>query len=209
MDIKKDIIRKILKQKGFSEDQIENSQISLTEETNSNLFQVSVPISAKKFIKDVLIDELGAVVKISPWLSFISISSGIEFLGKCIDTNNPTDWNISGVSRSNFDHAVNSLDSLTKYRPLLPKNQFDLYGEFRCGLVHSCAPKDKISLSHGLHEQRNLVNTNGVINFNADELYQDFKSACEEVINMIFQELNKMNNAKLHINLTVNIEKPK
>ena len=200
------IIKVALKQKGYSDEQIEKTKISLINESQPNLFQINIPITPKKFIEDVLIKELGEVVKISPWLGFISISSGIEFLGKCIDTKNTDKWDTSGMSKINFNDAIKNLNSFIKYRPLLNRSNFNLYNEFRCGLVHSCAPKANVSLSHGTNESANLDERKGVVNFNADELYVDFKSACEEVINMDFPKSNKMNFPKLYINLTLNLE---
>ena len=200
----KEQIRIVLSNKGFSEEQINNARIASSGTTESQIVQISVPVFAKQFIRQVLITELAEVVKISPWLGFISISSGIEFLGKCIDPDNPTDWNAERVSSKNFYDAIKKLDALFKYRPLLSRPNFNLYSEFRCGLVHACAPKDNISLSHGTEEMANLVEQNDVINFNADELYEDFKTACEEVINMDFTNPpNKMNVAKIYINCTL------
>lgn len=203
-DEQKEQIRIALGNKGFSDEQINNARIASSGSTESQIVQVSIPIFAKQFIRQVLITELADVVKISPWLGFISISSGIEFLGKCIDSDNQTNWNAERVSSKNFNDAIRKLDALSKYRPLLSRPNFNLYSEFRCGLVHACAPKDNISLSHGAEEMANLVEQNDVINFNADELYEDFKAACEEVINMDFTNTpNKMNIAKIYINCTL------
>jgi len=200
-DVQKNQLKASLVDRGFTETQIDNSIISST--GTNNTINVSVPVYAKQFIQNVLITELSAVVKISPWLGFISISSGIEFLGKCIDNTNPNDWNAKSVSSANFNDAIKNLNSFSKYRPLLTRPNFNLYSGFRCGLVHACAPNDCISLSHGSDELGNLVEQSGIINFNADELCLDFKSACEEVINMNFPEPNKMNVAKIFINFKV------
>ena len=199
---------------GFTKEQVDNATISFSSTTESNIVTVSVPMYPKQFIRQVLINELDAVVKTSPWLGFICMSSGIEFLGKCIDTDNQTDWNAERVSSKNFNDAIKKLDALSKYRPLLSRPNFNLYSEFRCGLVHACAPKGNISLSHGTQEMANLVERNNIINFNADELFVDFKAACEEVINMDFiNPPNKMNVAKIYINCTltnnVNNQKPR
>lgn len=199
----KNQIKGVLADKGFSQEQIDNTKIVYSSTTESHTVQASVPMYPKQFIQTVLITELESVVKTSPWLGFICISSGIEFLGKCIDTDYPSDWNQPGRSRPNFKDAIEKLNALTKYRPLLTRPNFDLYSEFRCGLVHACAPKDNISLSHGTEEKPTILGQTGEINFNADELYEDFKSACEEVINMNFAQPNKMNEAKIYINCTL------
>lgn len=202
----KNQIRQTLKTNGFSKEQIDNAKIAFSSTTESHITQIveaSVPMYPKHFIQQVLINELTTVVKTSPWLGFICISSGIEFLGKCIDTNYPTNWNQSGQSRQNFKDAIEKLNAFNKYRPLLSRTNFDFYSEFRCGLVHACAPKDNVSLSHGTEEKPTSFGQKGEINFNADELFEDFKSACEEVINMSFTQPNKMNEAKLFINCTL------
>jgi len=200
----KNQIRQTLTTKGFSEEQIDNAKIAFSSTTESHTVHASVPMYPKQFIEQVLINELAEVVKTSPWLGFICISSGIEFLGKCIDNNNPTDWNAERVSKPNFRNAIENLNAFSKYKPLLSRPNFDLYREFRCGLVHACAPGANVSLSHGTEEKPNIIGQTGEINFNADEVYADFKAACEEVINMEFTNPpNKMNVAKIYINCTL------
>jgi hypothetical protein len=207
-DEQKNQIRQTLATQGFSQEQIDNAKIAFSSTTESHATQViqsSVPMYPKHFIQQVLINEMAAVVKASPWLGFICISSGIEFLGKCIDANYPTDWNQSGRSRHNFKDAIEKLNAFIKYRQLLSRPNFDLYSEFRCGLVHACAPKGNVSLSHGTEEKPTIIGQTGEINFNADELFEDFKAACEEVINMTFTQPNKMNEAKIFINCTLTL----
>ena len=199
----KNQIRQTLKTNGFSKEQTDNAIIAFSSTTESHIketVQASVPMYPKHFIQQVLINELSAVVKTSPWLGFICISSGVEFLGKCIDKAYPTNWNQTGQSRQNFEDAIEKLNAFSKYRQLLTRHNFDFYNEFRCGLVHTCAPKDNVSLSHGIEEKPTIFGQTGEINFNADEFYEDFKSACEEVINMTFAPPNKMNEAKIFIN---------
>jgi|GEM_PF-838608 hypothetical protein len=191
-----------LKEMGYSEDQIIQTRI-LRPDINAKKFMVSIPMFAKDFIKKVLIDELAEVVKISPWNSFIAISSGIEFLGKCIDTKSPDNWDAKGKSSDNFKDAITYLNGLNNYKYLLSRPGFNLYNEFRCGLIHGFAPKGTISLSHGKNEDKDLSERNGMVNFNAEELYANFKIACEDVINRSFSNPNKMNDAKIWINATV------
>jgi hypothetical protein len=40
----------------------------------------------KEFIEVVLINELGEIVSHKPYISFALMAVGLEFLGKCIDT---------------------------------------------------------------------------------------------------------------------------
>ncbi len=161
--------------------------------------------STKEFIRIVLIEEINSVIEVSPWLSFILIGSGIEFLGKCIDTEYPEDWDKSGRSSINFKDAIRNLQAFNRYKYLLDKPDFNFYGEFRCGLAHGFVPKSGISLSSKPGELANLIEINGVVNFHIRDLYSDFKNACEEVINMTFTEPNKMNKVRMYINGTYSI----
>jgi hypothetical protein len=184
----------------YSETQIVNC---LIEKVNEKKYRVSIPIPTTKFIEDVLIKELLSVTKTSAWLSFLLIGSGIEFLGKCIDAAHPTDWDIKGRSSINFNDAICSLNGLNKYIYLINRaDGFNMYTEFRCGLTHGLAPKAKVSLSHG-KEDKNLNEKNGIVNFNIDELYIDFKLACEDVISRTFPNPNKMNGVKAFINCEI------
>lgn len=201
-DQKKQLVRDRLLQDGHTQKQVANTTIRLGDERGSSIATFSVPIYPENFIRNVLIDELEKVVGVSPWLSFICISSGIEFLGKCIDAANPSDWNVGSRSPLDFKAAINMLNALTKYRLLLSRQDVNLYKALRCGLIHAYAPTGGISLSHGTKESPNIIGSTGPINLNADELYADFKAACEEVINMSFSDPNKMNVPKLYVNGT-------
>lgn len=203
----KEIVEKIqysLRMKNeYWEIQIINASI---EKISESEYMVSIPVPIQRFIKDVLIDELSCVVKISPFLAFITIGSGIEFLGKCIDDSFPIDWDKSGRSPINFNNAICSIPSLNKYKSLINRaDGFDLYDKFRCGLIHGLAPKEKLSLSHGNEQKTRFNEQSDMVNLNIDELYIDFKLACEDIIGKKFKEPNKMNRAKLNINCTVHV----
>ena len=187
----------------YWETQIINAKI---EKITKNKYSISIPVPIQKFIKDVLIDELSCIVKISPFLAFITIGSGIEFLGKCIDDSFPMDWDKSGRSPINFNYAIRNITPLNKYKDLIDRaDKFDLYNKFRCGLIHGLAPKESLSLSHGNEQKTSFNGQSGMVNLNIDELYVDFKLACEDIIGKKFKEPNKMNRAKLNINCTVHV----
>lgn len=186
-----------LSQFNYTQEQIMNSKV---EHLGNGRYGINVPIPTRKFITDVLITELLEVAKISPWLGVISLCSGIEFLGKCIDPENPMDWDVKGRSPKDFHNAINQLNGLKRYSYLLERVECDLYSELRCGLTHSLSPKNKISLSSGSDQNKNLSEAGGKVNINISDLYIDFKLACEDVINREFLEPNKMNRAKAFIN---------
>ncbi len=139
-------------------------------------------LTPKEFIQKVLIDNIGDIHLKYPYLAFAPMAIGIEFLGKAL--NSHEDWNYyaSGVPRQDFELAINSLTSFQKYRPLLTSNK--LWDALRNGFSHSFVPKGTLSLSSGT-ETAHLVNvTPTKINLRCEDLYIDFKGACEEVIAM-------------------------
>ena len=152
-------------------------------------------LTPKDFIQTVFIDELGQLVNSHPYISFITIGIGIEFLGKCIDTNEQ-DWNKPGNSGRHFKKTVNELTSLSKYRPFL--NSHKLYKSFRCGLAHAAAPNYCVTLS-SKNESGNLTILNNRLNLKIEDLYADFKNACLEVINRNFALTDKMNTPYLEV----------
>ena len=146
-------------------------------------------LKPKDFIKSVLIDELGSMIEKHPYISFIVMGIGIEFLGKCIN-NTLNDWNIPGRSDKDFKNAIKSIPSLLKYEPYL--TSYDLYGSFRCGLAHSVAPKYKITLS-SKDQLEHLIEENGRLNLKVEDFYNDFKLVCENVMNNAYSAGDKMN----------------
>jgi hypothetical protein len=125
-----------------------------------------------------------------PYLSFIVMATGIEFLGKCIKTD-LDEWNPRGIrSSTSFEDAVKNIPSLQRYAPLLTSH--NLFDSLRCGLAHSIAPKIKITLS-SKKELAHMVGINGRTNLKVEDFYNDFKSACEYVIDTDFPTNNKMN----------------
>ncbi len=141
-------------------------------------------MSTKDFIKTVFIEEVGLLTQNQPYIAFMVMGIGIEYLGKCINAS--TDWHEEGVSRKRFEEAVNILNSLANYRHLIgKKNPYDLYACLRCGMAHAAAPKYSITLS-SKNEMENLsVHEDGKrINLKCEDFYTDFRAACEEVINM-------------------------
>lgn len=190
-------LKEYLITQGYTQE--EADKVSTHQTPGSDKVMFSVGMSTKRFINKVLILELQDVVEKSPWLGFVLIGNGIEFLGKCIDSEYPMTWDKSGRSRTNFNDAVKQLNGLNKYAFLLKKEGFDFYTMFRCGLTHGLAPKGNISLSSG-SESANLFERNGVLNFHVGELFKDLKMACEDVISRTYTDPNKMNEAKIFIN---------
>jgi hypothetical protein len=145
-------------------------------------------LSAKDFIQSVLIDEIGSLIDRHPYISFIIMGIGIEFLGKCADSS-LVDWHADKRSKRDFKSAINTIPSLQKYVPYLASH--DLYGSFRCGLAHSISPKFKITLS-SKNQMAHLLEDNGRLNLKVEEFYADFKAACHYILNLSYPINNKM-----------------
>ena len=142
----------------------------------------------KEFIDTVLINEVGAIHLQYPYISFAMMAIGIEFLGKCL--NNYESWNESGHSKKDFELAINSLNSFDKYRPLLTSHT--LWTSLRNGFLHSFVPKNTLTLSSKNETAHLVALTPTKINLRCEDLYEDFKGACQEVINMTNFQSNKM-----------------
>lgn len=152
-------------------------------------------LKPKDFIKSVLVDEVGSMISEHPYISFIVMGIGIEFLGKCL-AEDRNDWNKRGYSKEDFKKAIESIPSPNKYEPYLASH--DLYHSFRCGLVHAVAPKQQITLSS--KDQLAHMDVHGQkLNLKVEDFYKDFEAACEYVIGIEFDPGNKMNEAFLQV----------
>lgn len=152
-------------------------------------------LKPKDFIKSVLIDEVGSMINIYPYISFIIMGIGIEFLGKCLATTR-SDWNEKGHSGPDFKNAISTIPSLQKYKPYLKTH--NLYSSFRCGLAHAISPKLQITLS-SKGELGHMIEHSGRLNLKVEDLYSDFKQACEYIIHMTFASEDKMSGDFLQV----------
>lgn len=146
-------------------------------------------MTLEHFINNVIKDELGIMINTPrlKYLSFIVMSSAIEFLGACIDNDN-RDFHVSGLSSSRFEKAIDEIPALIKYR----KNKKILYEELRCGLSHVALPKSKIELTERndqvcgkMHMQiQVLINRTHPrrLILVCEDLYDDISHAATEVI---------------------------
>lgn len=122
-------------------------------------------ITVKNFIENYLIEQIAEIKEEHPYFAFLLIAIGIEFLGKCMNTEK--EWQTEKKSRKDFDGAINALFP-KKYKTM------KLYDNLRCGLGHAFCPDDGLKLTDGKIHSSAL---------SCDELYCDFKMACEKVLN--------------------------
>ena len=152
-------------------------------------------LTPKDFIKTVFVNEIGSLISGHPYISFMVMGIGIEFLGKCIDSQLLT-WNVPNRSQKDFEAAIKKIPSLKKYECFL--TSYKLYSSFRCGLAHAASPKFQITLSSKA-ETGHLIESNNRLNLKVEDFYEDFKDACEYVINYAFPLTDKMNNPFLEV----------
>lgn len=152
-------------------------------------------LTPKDFIKTVFVNEIGSLISGHPYISFMVMGIGIEFLGKCIDSQLLT-WNVPKRSKGDFEAAIKTISSLKKYEPFL--TSYDLYSSFRCGLAHAASPKYQITLS-SKDETAHLRENSNRLNLKVEDFYADFKDACEYVISYTFPPNDKMNKSFLEV----------
>ena len=138
-------------------------------------------ITVAKFIETELIGAIDDIKERHPYLAFVLIASGIEFLGKCLCPN--ADWHESDP-KGNFEKAINTLDNFQKYRSYTGGNgnhvpDVSLYGELRCGLVHAFLPQKDIILHSGSGECK--IYDDKKVHLYIETFFDDFKNACKEL----------------------------
>lgn len=153
-------------------------------------------IYPKDFIGETLIGKIGKIIHVDAYLSFLLVCSGIEFLGKCMDS---TDKWEDGSSGKQFKSAIIKLFP-DGYHNLAN----DLYKDLRCGLVHQITPGSIFLTQNGndhdgempykLHPYVKGGKTCLVIEY----FYFDFVEACKKVLATDFKK-NKMNKAILSV----------
>lgn len=163
-------------------------------------------LNPKLFIKQIFVNELTDLSTKHHYISFFVMATGIEFLGKCLDSS-AKHWNVGGRAEFNFFNAIDTLSAFEKYKPYKKM----LYTDLRCGFAHSFVPKGNLTLS-SKDEMPHMQINGGRLNLKCEDFYEDFKLACLEVIDRNFPEINdKMNKDLLFIpgenfNETTNIE---
>ena len=150
--------------------------------------------SVKRFIQDILIDEVGKQVENGFSLfSFVIIGQGIETLGSFFD-DKPFDH--PGQSRIRFLKGMSLFDS--KYKNI----ETVLYSDLRCGLAHQLIPKNRITLGSSKdkeHQNRlHLFEDEKTKCFFliVDTFYDDFVQACNLVIKKIDENSDEIDKNK-------------
>ena len=145
--------------------------------------------NSKEFIKLYLIDEVKDIVFRHPYLSFVLMAVGIEFLGKCTWTDQK-EWDVKPEDNNKaFEKGLNLMIEIDqRYAGL------DLKNQLRNGFAHTLLPKSEISLSEvNAGDEHFGKDFRGRTILVAEIFYRDFVIACKKVLNMQFSESDKMN----------------
>lgn len=153
-------------------------------------------ITPKNYIKSILIEEVGDIVRRHAYIGFSVVCLGIEFLGSCLDKK--SSWTDNGKSQIHFESAVDTLFP-KQYKQI----KTELYKELRCGLVHSHlsgrfklteaknAYKGELSYEKHLKDNKNILVM--------DYFYFDYMQACLKVLSMDFESGDKMNKGIIRV----------
>lgn len=144
-------------------------------------------MTAREFIQETLMKEFADIVngeKEHNYISFLLISCGIEFLGKCMAPVG-TDWH-RRASEQYFKQGISLFPDPYKQQDI----DDVLYHGLRCGICHALLPKDELIVSST--EEQDL-NSNP-IRLNIRTLFDDFKKACMSLLE------NEKYNARLEEN---------
>jgi hypothetical protein len=135
-------------------------------------------MNVQNFIKQLYIKEVSEIKDVHPYIAYMVIGAGIEFLGKVLEQPSRNDWFEEGHSKSDFENAVLTLPGLNNYSAI----KEPLYRQLRCGLIHSSLPKRDLKLG-----DKNTVENIAATPYelNIDNFYNAFKTVCEDVIKQV------------------------
>ena len=161
-------------------------------------FKMSIILKPKDFIKITLIEEMKDVVMRHPYLAFALISTGIEFLGKCMLTE-LDHWGLTPEERKSkkfkpFDKGMELMTIIDdRYAHINIKDQL------LNGFAHNFSPKTNIALSEVKHGAKHFEQIDNKKILVIEIFYRDFVRACNAVLNYTFNENDKMNIGLLSI----------
>ena len=105
-----------------------------------------------------------------PFCGIWLIADGIEFLGKCIHSD---DFNTNNHAKSKFKLAIRKIKAFDEYKKIR-----NMYHKLRCGLTHSMKPEGEIILTK--EGPNDIKPGKACISF--DQLKKDFEKGVQQVI---------------------------
>ena len=130
-------------------------------------------MTTAEFLRQLYIKEVFEIIPGHPYMAYMIMGAGIEFLGKILEQSMRQDWNTRRKSKDDFNTAM-KLSGLSRYSGIS-----NLYESLRCGLLHAGCPGKGLRLGNIL-DKENLQGPNYVLNL--ANFYMAFKSACDEVL---------------------------
>jgi len=145
-----------------------------------------------EFIYKVLIEEIRQIQQGErhAYLSFGLISQGIELLGSLIDKD---DFNTKNLSGKRFNAALKEFFGREYHKYATDRDDFNLYANLRCGMLHVLFPQKKLLLGERKFDQHKYKHLekyiydddNERLFLMAEDFYEDFRCACKKVIDII------------------------
>lgn len=136
-------------------------------------------MSNEEFIQKILIEEIGEIKDKHPYLMCMLVSQGIEFLGKTVrPINNGSGWNENQNAKRDFQSAIKLFPSLRKY------TEIDIYQRIRCRFCEKMVTDDNMVSDDTAHSKGGGAADKGRVTVNLNDLYDDFKRACEDLLEM-------------------------
>lgn len=158
--------------------------------------------NSEKFIKNVLVHDVQKLIDNRfNYFAFVIIGQGIEVLGSFFD-DKPFDYYERGLPKKRFKRGLKLMENI-KYQEL---GNF-LWDNFRCALVHQLKIKKEITLTSyqdGANDEVHLKkgDKSNLIYLVVDTLFENFKVACEKVIEEVGKEDSEIimsKKEKIHI----------
>ncbi|REE07628.1 hypothetical protein DFQ09_1162 [Winogradskyella pacifica] len=126
--------------------------------------------------------------------AFIILSIGIEFLGAFVDEK---DFNEFGQSQNRFENSLKHWFNNKWYE----QNRTWIYQNLRGPLVHQYRPGKEILLTskckNNIDLEKHLTKSNGKTIFVLEQLFADFKKACEKIDREMNNDKSPYKNTKM------------
>lgn len=123
-----------------------------------------VKVTVKEYIENYLIKEIGEIKDEHPYFAFLLMAVGIEFLGKCQNTDYK--WNKTGQAERDFNLGMGLFPA--KYQNM------KLFERLRCGMAHPFITQNGIQIYKSLFEDATVIS--------CDDFYKDFTEACNKIV---------------------------
>ena len=137
-------------------------------------------LSSKEFIQKVFMEEISKMIDNRSYhFAFVIMSQALETLGSFLDTK---PLKARDQSRLRFSRAINRLMPL-KYAKL--NDNHVLYDQLRASLAHTFMSSRHIFLTSRSNEEtgnKHLEKINDKLVLVAEDFYDDFKKACNRLI---------------------------